>query len=533
MKPHNIPLIIISALLVSASSPLDHTKFDTPMVNPNPDEPFRITTTGDLDDPELLFHIIGDDPFDILGTNVEGIGDLNGDGFDDIIIVGSEPIRSELYYGGDPMDTIPDMTFGDGIAQYYKPEKLGDVNGDEIDDFALVRYQYGVLEEIWVYLSGGELEPTPDLILYGENINDAFWSVGSGDFNNDSYSDFAVGAYCYQPAYQGRMYTFMGSDNIDSEPELEFGPPDIFTTSSFGTYVSSGDLNSDDFDDLLIGANGQYLIYFGSADFDTVPEISIIPDYQSVYSAFLSPDMNLDGNDDLVMSTNIFSSGAELFVYYGNETMGNEPDLRLYTLNMRGVQELSAAGDVNHDGCGDVITGDVGEALVFLGSQWMDSYPDIAFSGSGAGWAVADPGDVNGDGIDDIMFSCKWGSLGANGQVYIYAGDESWVVGVEDNAVLSVPRNFNTITNYPNPFNAATTLSFKLQAASEIELSIYNVSGQRVWGLRSGVWEAGTHQVVWDAWDCASGVYLIQLIADSRWPMENSEKQTRKVVLVK
>ncbi|MCF7913380.1 MAG: T9SS type A sorting domain-containing protein [Candidatus Cloacimonetes bacterium] len=75
--------------------------------------------------------------------------------------------------------------------------------------------------------------------------------------------------------------------------------------------------------------------------------------------------------------------------------------------------------------------------------------------------------------------------------------------------------------NYPNPFNPETTISFSLPEKSEIELSIYNVKGQKVKTLIAGSYEKGNHAVVWNGDEesgkpAGSGVYFYRLIANSK-----------------
>lgn len=74
------------------------------------------------------------------------------------------------------------------------------------------------------------------------------------------------------------------------------------------------------------------------------------------------------------------------------------------------------------------------------------------------------------------------------------------------------------IENFPNPFNPATTISFRLPQAAEVELTIYNVLGQQVRALAKGQMEAGNHQVVWDGRNDAgvkvgSGIYIYRFEA--------------------
>jgi hypothetical protein len=90
-----------------------------------------------------------------------------------------------------------------------------------------------------------------------------------------------------------------------------------------------------------------------------------------------------------------------------------------------------------------------------------------------------------------------------------------------------IPDKFNLFQNYPNPFNPVTTIRWQLASDSRVELTIYNLIGQKVAMLFSGEQEAGTHQVRWDASDFASGVYIYRLTTDAGY------SQTRKLVLLR
>lgn len=72
------------------------------------------------------------------------------------------------------------------------------------------------------------------------------------------------------------------------------------------------------------------------------------------------------------------------------------------------------------------------------------------------------------------------------------------------------------LSNYPNPFNPSTIISFDLPSFKEIELSIFNLKGQKVRSLASGIFSSGKHDLVWDGRDAegrqvSSGVYLYRL----------------------
>ena len=100
---------------------------------------------------------------------------------------------------------------------------------------------------------------------------------------------------------------------------------------------------------------------------------------------------------------------------------------------------------------------------------------------------------------------------------------------LEERAVL--PEVFALQPNYPNPFNAQTMLSYQLPQKTPVELTIYNVAGQRVKRRVRAVQEAGYYQVSWKGRDekgrpVGSGVYLYRLRA-------GSFAQTRRLVVLK
>ena len=89
---------------------------------------------------------------------------------------------------------------------------------------------------------------------------------------------------------------------------------------------------------------------------------------------------------------------------------------------------------------------------------------------------------------------------------------------VQEAQGAGLPGAFGLAQNYPNPFNSSTVVSFVLPAAGEVELVVYNLSGQRVATLARGHRAAGSYRVTWDGTDeqgraLASGVYVYRLRA--------------------
>lgn len=103
-------------------------------------------------------------------------------------------------------------------------------------------------------------------------------------------------------------------------------------------------------------------------------------------------------------------------------------------------------------------------------------------------------------------------------------------LGIETPAV-SAPRHFVLLNCYPNPFNPSTVISYQLSAFNEVELTVYNVLGQRVRSLYSGKLPAGMHKLEWNGRNDAgerlgSGIFFVNLRAAGR-------QQTVKAVLLR
>jgi hypothetical protein len=97
-------------------------------------------------------------------------------------------------------------------------------------------------------------------------------------------------------------------------------------------------------------------------------------------------------------------------------------------------------------------------------------------------------------------------------------------VSVEDEKTLVT--DYYLAQNYPNPFNPSTKINFGLKKAGEVEITVYNILGNKVATLFKGFKSAGNHSVVFDASNLSSGVYLYKVAA-------NEFVQTRKMILEK
>ncbi len=100
------------------------------------------------------------------------------------------------------------------------------------------------------------------------------------------------------------------------------------------------------------------------------------------------------------------------------------------------------------------------------------------------------------------------------------------VIGIED-GVTAIQQKVEIIQNYPNPFQASTTFAFSLPQASNVSLSVYNLTGQQVSQVADQWMPAGGQTLSWQAGELPAGTYLYRL------KTENGNTQTQKMVLLK
>jgi hypothetical protein len=101
----------------------------------------------------------------------------------------------------------------------------------------------------------------------------------------------------------------------------------------------------------------------------------------------------------------------------------------------------------------------------------------------------------------------------------------------DDQTSPALPLNARLLPNFPNPFNASTTLPYHLHQAGPVRLELYDLVGQQIRTLERGFREAGTHSVMWDGENVdgqrvSSGLYLARLHVQDF-------SQTRKLLLLK
>ena len=423
------------------------------------------------------FTILGSAAGDYSGSHVSTAGDVNNDGYADIIIS-----AYDLYpQAQDPSSAIYTGKFYVIYGNTTNPELINlalpliDTQGFVIERGFV---DYPIFSHVTVQTSGR--------------------GSGAGDVNGDGFDDIIIGASSSKN-YAGISYVVYGGSNnpgiIDLSNDLTSDQGFIILGGAAGdrsggsSVSAAGDVNGDGFDDVIIGAHGavpssknnagiSYIIYGGSDNPGTIDLSDPLGSKgfyvlggaagdQSGLSVSDAGDVNGDGYDDVVIGAASAASvagrsyaGISYIIYGGSDNPGtidlSDPlgSKGFYVLGgAAGDQSglsVSDAGDVNGDGYDDVVIGAASAASVAGRSYAGISY--IIYGGSDnpgtidlanslgskgfyvlggaandySGRSVSAAGDVNNDGFDDVIigaFGADPNSKNDAGISYVIYGD--------------------------------------------------------------------------------------------------------------
>ncbi len=479
-----------------------------------------------------------------LGFSWMPAGDVNGDRFDDLIISAygydtatlNNAGRVYLFTGSetglDP--SSPDWVMDgeqDGAYLGYSVAGAGDVNCDGYGDVLLGSHGYDLSAKsvanagrAYLYLGSADgLDLSPGWIFTGSQTNQyvGIKVAGLGDVNGDGCYDFAVGASGYdgETTDEGIVYVFYGSP---TGPALipDWTAESDQVSSNFGATLSeAGDVNGDGYADLLVGADhydngttdeGAAFAWYGSSDGLGDPGNPSNADWmaesnQTVrFFALLlgsAGDVNDDGYDDVLVSSwehdHPTADEGAVFLWYGSEEGINEgaagnPDNAgwLAESNSSGYAFGSVTGipgDINSDGFDDVIVGcQLGTPgiFVYFGSELG---PNLGVNGDLANWdwhadqpaipgmfnaffarQAGSAGDLNGDGVDDLVAASHFYYEEAANP--LYRAGKIW-------AYYTTAGVINGTVTYTGPDNPLIEISAHLTLSGPPESNDYQFGG--------------------------------------------------------
>jgi len=386
-----------------------------------------------------------------FGISVSSAGDVNGDGFSDMIIgahgYSSFTGRAYVYFGSASPDTVADITMtGESANNFFanSVSSAGDVNDDGFDDVIIGAYGYSSLKgRTYIYFGGTSMNNTPDETMTGEAAGNHFGKSvsGAGDMNGNGHSEVISGAFNYSSSKgKAYLYEYIFDKNISAD----FTMAGMISQDQFGCSVSdAGDVNGDGYSDVIIGAkssstnSGISFIYFGGPVMDSIADVGMSIEGLSDrfgHSVSGTGDVNGDGFDDVIIGApGISSNTGRAYIYFGGAIMNNFVDVILIGVSAGDFfgGSVSGTGDINGDGFDDVIVGakgyssDRGRTYVFFGGSSMNSTADLVMNGEAGGnyfgFSVSDAGDVNGDGYSDYLAGA-YGYSTNTGRAYLFYG---------------------------------------------------------------------------------------------------------------
>lgn len=413
-------------------------------------------------------------PSDTLrGSAVASAGDVNKDGYDDVIVgvdAGGPGGQKQvcLYLGGPQgLAALPAWTVqGDLHAEFGQSVAgAGDVNKDGYGDVIVGTKGYSKKHrnagQVCLYWGGPDgLSAKPGWTAEGAQANLGFGQTvaAAGDVNKDGYDDILVGAPLYGKvrAREGKAYLYLGGPKGPaSQPAWTFTGQQA--GAGFGDALAgAGDVNADGYADVVVGAKGydgkkpdegKAFVFLGAAKgLAAAPAWTAVSQQASALfgdAVAGAGDVNRDGYGDVMVGAYVYKNqhgpAGRVAVYYGSaKGLSAQPSWAAegeQALACFG-QSVAGAGDLNGDGYSDVAIGAYlyqsgknleGRLYVYLGGeQGLASYPlwmaDSDQSHTYFRYAVAGGGDINGDGLNEVLVSAPLDGARLGAPLRVYSG---------------------------------------------------------------------------------------------------------------
>lgn len=487
-------------------------------------------------------------------ASVSHFGDLNGDGYPDLIIsadavVGQPQVLINDRAGRFVNETAARMPTGEFFTFDIL---LLDVDKDDDLDIYFVAEDMGnqimqSADRLFLNDGSGHFTDVSDdrLPTLPTLSNRAAW----GFIDDDTFPDLVVTGLVRQAEpFHSSIFVLMndGAGQFADEstaylPALEYGVFD----------VAIADINGDERQDIILANlgiaiagesdptpvfvyNGQNAVLVQNNTGQFVDETSArMPVENEPGKLVTTADINNDGMPEIYVINNSFLTDVhhQLFLNTGNGVFENATGTRLPSqpvtfLNDAVFQDFDSNGGVDlylvnvnpsEDGpaAPDFLNLNDSGFLVDA-SDLLPQRFDFSVSAASA--------DIDGDSDCDVFVSNGDGFLGAVPDKLLQ--NQTMVVSVRQQPAAA-PSGFVLAQNYPNPFNPTTTIHFYLETQSHVRLTIYDILGNQLSTLLDAQRPAGDHILSWQAKDLTTGVYFYRLEIDGH------AVATRKALLLK
>lgn len=349
--------------------------------------------------------------------------------------------------------------------------------------------------------------------IYPMYIEDGFNHISAGDFNADGYNDFVFSSYGPgQDNLWGIMYN-LGNREF-SEPQW-FECPSQESNAGF-YHLECKDLDNNGSDDIIAYTVMEtYIYYDGNPD---------VPDSLNCYApngGLISEDFDNDSDYDIIVSHWPGGSQSHFMIY---ENLGD----RQYTLHDTTFNSLwgqPETTDLNGDNLLDIVNiGNVIGIGTFYnnGNLLFDEATYQMIQSYGENYYRSAFADFDGNGSQDVAI-IRYGISENNLTILFNDGQGYFLdepqVGFNEECIVNDEKI--KISNFPNPFNPTTSISFSIPSESMVDVSIYNVRGQKVKTILAENLTKGEHQAVWSGLDhsdkpVSSGVYFYKLSVNGK-----------------